>query len=55
LKAREAVAWTNYSGTSVEIRFDKETVKKLQCKEQSPFQMTKDDAVLSSGEVRLPK
>jgi hypothetical protein len=29
VKANEAVAWTNYSGTAVEIRFDKETVKKL--------------------------
>jgi len=52
MKASEAVAWINYSGTSVEIRFDKETVKQLQCKEQSPFQMTEGDAALSSGEVR---
>jgi len=52
VKANETVAWTNYSGTSVEIRFDKEAVKKLQCKKQSPFQMTENDTVLSSGEVR---
>jgi plastocyanin len=52
VKASEAVAWTNYSGTSVEIRFNKETVKQLQCTEQSPLQMIEDDAVFSSGEIR---
>ena len=44
VRANEAAVWTNYSGTAVGIRFDKEAVKKLHCKEQSPF--------LSSGEVR---
>jgi hypothetical protein len=52
VRAKEAVVWTNYSVTAVEIRFDKEAAKKLQRKEQSPFQMTENDSVLSSGEVR---
>ena len=52
VKVGEAVAQTNYSGTSVEVHFDKVSVKKSQYKAQSPFQMTEDGTVLSSGEVR---
>lgn len=52
VKVGEAIARTNCSGTSVEVHFDKVSVKKSQYKEQSPFQMTEDGTVLSSGEVR---
>ena len=51
LKADENVAWINYASTPVQIRFSHDTVKKILCREPTPFTLA-EDAALTAREVR---